>query len=31
MSPVHGLVIDPHTGKLDLIVDGYKALNGMKN
>lgn len=25
--PVHGLVIDPHTGKLDLVVDGYKALN----
>jgi carbonic anhydrase len=22
--PVHGLVIDPKTGKLDLIVDGYK-------
>lgn len=22
--PVHGLVIDPHTGKLDLIVDGYE-------
>lgn len=21
--PVHGLVIDPHTGKLDLVVDGY--------
>ncbi|CRK83400.1 beta-class carbonic anhydrase [Neobacillus massiliamazoniensis] len=29
--PVHGLVIDPHTGKLDLLVDGYKALNGVKN
>lgn len=26
--PVHGLVMDPHTGKLDLLVDGYKALNG---
>ena len=25
--PVHGLVIDPHTGKLDVVVDGYKALN----
>ncbi|WP_422658418.1 beta-class carbonic anhydrase [Paenibacillus sp. EC2-1] len=25
--PVHGLVIDPHTGKLDLVVDGYKALD----
>lgn len=25
--PVHGLVIDPHTGKLNLVVDGYKALN----
>lgn len=23
--PVHGLVIDPETGKLDLIVDGYKS------
>ncbi|WP_445489326.1 beta-class carbonic anhydrase [Niallia sp. 03133] len=23
--PVHGLVIDPKTGKLDLVVDGYKA------
>lgn len=22
--PVHGLVIDPHTGKLELVVDGYK-------
>jgi carbonic anhydrase len=22
--PVHGLVIDPHTGKLDLVVDGYE-------
>lgn len=21
--PVHGLVIDPHTGKLDLVVEGY--------
>ncbi|ALS77419.1 beta-class carbonic anhydrase [Planococcus kocurii] len=24
--PVHGLVIDPQTGKLDVIVDGYKDL-----
>lgn len=24
--PVHGLVIDPNTGKLDLVVDGYKEL-----
>jgi carbonic anhydrase len=24
--PVHGLVIDPKTGKLDLVVDGYKNL-----
>ncbi|PWK16422.1 beta-class carbonic anhydrase [Tumebacillus permanentifrigoris] len=24
--PVHGLVIDPETGKLDLVVDGYQAL-----
>jgi carbonic anhydrase len=23
--PVHGLVIDPETGKLDLVVDGYQA------
>ena len=23
-TPVHGLVIDPETGKLDLVVDGYK-------
>ncbi len=22
--PVHGLVIDPKTGKLDLVIDGYK-------
>ncbi|WP_019154943.1 beta-class carbonic anhydrase [Robertmurraya massiliosenegalensis] len=22
--PVHGLVIDPDTGKLDLVIDGYK-------
>ncbi|TYR82059.1 carbonic anhydrase [Priestia megaterium] len=22
--PVHGLVIDPNTGKLDLVVDGYE-------
>jgi len=24
--PVHGLVIDPHTGRLDLVVDGYKEM-----
>lgn len=24
--PVHGLVIDPHTGALELVVDGYKEL-----
>ncbi|KEO84837.1 beta-class carbonic anhydrase [Tumebacillus flagellatus] len=24
--PVHGLVIDPETGKLDLVVDGYENL-----
>jgi len=23
--PVHGLVIDPKTGKLDLVIDGYKS------
>jgi carbonic anhydrase len=25
--PVHGLVIDPHTGKLDLVVNGYEVVN----
>jgi len=25
-TPVHGLIIDPETGKLDLVVDGYKVL-----
>lgn len=29
--PVHGLAIDPHTGKLDLLVDGYKTSNEVKN
>lgn len=24
--PVHGLVIDPETGKLDVVVDGYKEV-----
>lgn len=24
--PVHGLVIDPETGKVDVIVDGYKGV-----
>lgn len=24
--PVHGLIIDPSTGELDLVVDGYKEL-----
>ncbi|SEM82564.1 carbonic anhydrase [Paenibacillus sp. OV219] len=24
-TPIHGLIIDPETGKLDLIVDGYEA------
>lgn len=24
--PVHGLVVDPHTGKLDLVVDGYQGI-----
>ncbi|GAA3320163.1 hypothetical protein GCM10020331_030020 [Ectobacillus funiculus] len=23
--PVHGLVIDPKTGRLDLLTDGYEA------
>jgi carbonic anhydrase len=25
--PVHGLVIDPKTGQLDLVIDGYKPNN----
>lgn len=25
--PVHGLVIDPSTGKLDLVVEGYENIN----
>lgn len=25
--PVHGMLIDPETGKLDLLVDGYAHLN----
>ncbi|AVP37502.1 carbonic anhydrase [Staphylococcus felis] len=25
--PVHGLVIDPHTGALELVHDGYQKLN----
>lgn len=25
-TPVHGLVIDPHTGALELVVDGYNEL-----
>lgn len=29
--PVHGLAIDPQTGKLDLLVDGYKTVNGLNN
>ena len=24
--PIHGLIIDPHTGKLDLLADGYKEI-----
>lgn len=24
--PIHGLIIDPHTGRLDLLSDGYHAL-----
>ncbi|AST92962.1 beta-class carbonic anhydrase [Sutcliffiella cohnii] len=23
--PVHGLVIDPHTGKLDVVINGYES------
>jgi carbonic anhydrase len=23
--PVHGLIMDPSTGKLDLVIDGYAA------
>ena len=26
--PVHGLVVHPDTGKLDIIVDGYSNFNG---
>ncbi len=26
--PVHGLIIHPETGKLDVVVDGYKAAGG---
>lgn len=26
--PVHGLIIDPDTGRLDLVVDGYTHVNG---
>ncbi|BBH19761.1 carbonic anhydrase [Paenibacillus baekrokdamisoli] len=29
-TPVHGLIIHPETGKLDLVVDGYEALK-LKN
>jgi len=29
--PVHGLTIDPQTGKLDLIVDGYEELSNKTN
>lgn len=25
--PVHGLIIDPSTGKLDLVIDGYQYLD----
>ena len=25
-TPVHGLVIDPNTGKLDVVVNGYEAI-----
>jgi carbonic anhydrase len=28
--PVHGLVIDPHTGKLELVVDGYRSEHPME-
>lgn len=26
--PVHGLIIDPKTGRLDLVEDGYSYLEG---
>ena len=26
--PVHGLVIDPGTGTLDVVVDGYETVKG---
>ncbi len=29
--PIHGLVADPDTGRLDVIVDGYKYLEEKKN
>ncbi|WP_141433235.1 carbonic anhydrase [Bacillus sp. 03113] len=25
--PVHGMIIDPETGKLDLVIDGYNAVD----
>ncbi len=29
--PVHGLVIDPHTGRLDVVIDGYEVINTWLN
>ncbi|WP_036709791.1 beta-class carbonic anhydrase [Paenibacillus pinihumi] len=29
--PVHGLIIDSETGKLDLVVDGYEVLTNKEN
>lgn len=31
MTPVHGLVIDPNTGKLDLLADGNAYLEDISN
>jgi len=29
--PVHGLILDPHTGELKLLVDGYQSLEEVAN
>ena len=29
-TPVHGLIMDPVTGKLDLVTDGYEYLKTVK-
>ena len=30
-TPVHGLIIDPETGKLDLVIDGYGVIEEAVN